>query len=158
RARLGAKFVRKKGVVVVGFRERAAPYVAQLRGCEVLAAPAAALIAPLAELLGTLSIREQLPQIEVAVADNATALVLRVLAEPSAADRAALAAFAAAHGVRFYLQPGGLDSVQELGGAGEPLRYALPGAGLELEFAPTDFIQVNGAVNEALVGRALELL
>ncbi|HEY1492025.1 MAG TPA: hypothetical protein VGF35_05320, partial [Steroidobacteraceae bacterium] len=79
RARLGAKFVRKKACVVVGFRERAAPYVAQLKGCDVLAAPAAALISPLAELIGTLSIREQLPQIEVAVADNATALVLRVL-------------------------------------------------------------------------------
>ena len=75
RARLGAKFVRKKGTVVVGFRERAAPYVAQLAYCEVLAPPAGALIAPLAALLTRLTIREQVPQIEVAVADNATALV-----------------------------------------------------------------------------------
>ena len=37
RARLGAKFVRKKGRVLVGFRERAAPYVAELKRCEVLA-------------------------------------------------------------------------------------------------------------------------
>ena len=158
RARLGAKYVRKKGTVVVGFRERAAPYVAQLARCEVLAPPAGALIAPLAELLDGLSIREQLPQIEVAVADNATALVLRVLAAPSAEDRTRLAAFAAAHGVRFYLQSAGLDSVRELDEAGEPLRYALPGSDLALEFAPTDFIQVNAAINGALVARALELL
>ncbi|HXW74322.1 MAG TPA: 23S rRNA (uracil(1939)-C(5))-methyltransferase RlmD [Steroidobacteraceae bacterium] len=158
RARLGARFVRKKGCVVVGFRERAAPYVAQLVHCEVLAPPAGALIAPLAAMLTELSIREQLPQIEVAVADNATALTLRVLAPPTPADVARLAAFAAAHGVRLYLQPGGLDTVCELGVAGEPLRYALPLFRLELEFAPTDFIQVNRAVNETLVTRALELL
>ena len=158
RARLGAKFVRKKDRVVVGFRERAAPYVAQLTRCDVLAAPAGELIAPLAAVLTTLSIREQLPQIEVAVADNATALVLRVLAAPSEEDRARLAAFAALHGVRLYLQPGGLDSVRELGAAAEPLRYGLPRYQLELQFAPTDFIQVNGALNETLVARAVELL
>jgi 23S rRNA (uracil1939-C5)-methyltransferase len=158
RARLGAKFVRRKETVVVGFRERAAPYVAQLRSCEVLAPQAAALIAPLATLLTGLTIREQLPQIEVAVADNATALVLRVLAAPSAADEAQLAAFARDRGVRLYLQPGGLDSVRELTAGGEPLHYRLPRFEIELQFEPTDFIQVNGAVNESLVQRAAELL
>ena len=158
RARLGAKYVRKKGCVVVGFRERAAPYVAQLRSCEVLTPPAGELIAPLAAVLGELSIREQLPQIEVAVADNATALVLRVLRAPSTEDVARLEAFASTHGVRLYLQPGGAGSVRALGTQQEPLRYALPRLGLELEFAPTDFIQVNGAVNQALVERAVQLL
>jgi 23S rRNA (uracil1939-C5)-methyltransferase len=158
RARLGAKFVRRKDSVVVGFRERAAAYVAQLRSCDVLAPPAAELIAPLAAMLTELSIREQLPQIEVAVADNATALVLRVLTVPTAEDAARLAAFAAAHDVRLYLQPAGLDSVRELGPAGEPLHYRLPHFDLEMQFAPTDFIQVNGAVNVALVQRAVELL
>ena len=158
RARLGVKFVHKKGRVLVGFRERAAPYVAELERCEVLSAPMDGLIAPLAAMLGELSIREQLPQIEVAVADNATALVLRVLSAPSAEDLARLQAFAAAHALRLYLQPRGLDSVYELGGAGEPLCYRLAQFGLELQFAPTDFIQVNGAVNATLVTRALELL
>jgi len=158
RARLGAKFVRRKDTVVVGFRERAAPYVAQLRSCAVLAPPAGELIEPLASMLTELSIREHLPQIEVAVGDNATALVLRVLKTPSPQDAARLAAFAAAHGVRLYLQPGGLDSVRELTTSGEPLHYRLPRFDLQLEFAPTDFIQVNGAVNEALVERAVELL
>lgn len=158
RARLGAKFVRKKNCVVVGFRERAAPYVAQLKACLVLAAPAGELITPLAQVLDELTIREQLPQIEVAVADNATALVLRVLTPPAPADLARLKAFAAAHAVRLFLQPGGLESVSALEPVGEPLYYRLPRFDLTLEFAPTDFIQVNGAVNEALVSRALELL
>jgi 23S rRNA (uracil1939-C5)-methyltransferase len=158
RARLGAKFVRKKDRVVVGFRERAAPYVAQLAACEVLAPAAGQLIAPLAALLTGLGIREQLPQIEVAVADNATALVLRVLEAPSQEDLARLGAFAAAHGVRLFLQPGGPQSLQSLGAPGDALRYRLPQFDLELEFAPTDFIQINAAVNAALVARALELL
>ena len=158
RARLGVKFVRKKDTVVVGFRERAAPYVAQLRSCDVLAPPAGELITPLAAMLTELSIREHLPQIEVAVAANATALVLRVLRAPAPADEALLAAFAAVHGVRLYLQPGGLDSVRELGTARAPLHYRLPRFDLELQFAPTDFIQVNDAVNQSLVQRAAELL
>jgi 23S rRNA (uracil1939-C5)-methyltransferase len=159
RARLGAKFVRKKGRVVVGFRERAAPYVAELRSCAVLAAPVDELIAPLASLLGELSIREQLPQIEVAVAEDAAALVLRVLCRPTETDVARLEAFAAAHGVRLYLQPGGPGALEPLGPAAQqPLHYGLPRFGVELEFAPTDFIQVNAAVNAALVERAVQLL
>jgi 23S rRNA (uracil1939-C5)-methyltransferase len=158
RARLGVRFVRKKGRVLVGFRERAAPYVAELAACEVLAAPAGALITPLALMLDELSIREQLPQIEVAVGDNATALVLRVLEPPSSEDRARLAAFAATHGVRLYLQSGAPEALEPLCDEGEALRYGLSQFGLEMEFAPTDFIQVNAAVNEALVERAVSLL
>jgi len=164
RARLGAKFVSKKGRVVVGFRERLAPYVADVSHCDVLVPAVAELIQPLAELLGGLDIRQQVPQIEVAAADEVTALVLRVLKEPSAEDRRKLREFAARHAVRLYLQSGGLDSVRELtledGSAapGRPLSYALADFGLELEFAPTDFVQVNAAVNQALVRRAVELL
>jgi len=158
RARLGARYVHKKGREVVGFRERAAPYVAELARCEVLADPVGGLIAALAQLVGELSIREQLPQIEVAIADNATALVLRVLAPPSTADLARLERFANVHRVRLYLQSGGLDSLRALGAEPPPLIYALERFNLELEFAPTDFIQVNSEVNAALVARALELL
>jgi 23S rRNA (uracil1939-C5)-methyltransferase len=161
RARLGAKYVPKKGKVVVGFRERLAPYVADVTHCDVLAEPVGTLMQALAELLGALEIRQHVPQIEVAVADNATALVLRVLRTPTEQDCAKLRDFAARHAVRLHLQPGGLDSVAELtldGPAGGPLSYGLPDFGLELEFTPTDFIQVNAPVNRALVARAVELL
>ena len=158
RARLGAKYVPKKGRVVVGFRERLAPYVADLTHCDVLAAPVGALVEPLAQLLGALDIRQSVPQIEVSVADNATALVLRVLRTPTEEDQGRLRDFAARHAVRLYLQSGGLDSVAELTADATPLNYALPAFDLTLEFAPTDFIQVNAVVNQALVSRALELL
>jgi 23S rRNA (uracil1939-C5)-methyltransferase len=161
RARLGAKFVTKKDRVVVGFRERLAPYVAEVQRCEVLSPPVAEMIEPLAAMLNGLSIRHRLPQIEVAVADNAVALVLRVLDSPSADDLVRLREFAVAHAVRFYLQPGGLDSVRALDddvGQLEPLRYGLPRFELQLEFTPTDFVQINGQINEALVSRAVDLL
>ena len=158
RARLGAKFVTKKGKVVVGFRERLAPFIADVQHCDVLTPPVGALVTPLADLIMSLQIRERVPQIEVAVADNGVALVFRVLETPSAADLERLREFRAAHAVRVYLQPGGLDSVHELDTPGEPLRYGLPQFKVELEFLPTDFIQINGAVNEALVSKAVELL
>ena len=160
RARLGAKFVPKKDRVVVGFRERSAPYVADLQRCEVLSPPVGEWITPLAELIATLDIRQRLPQIEVAVADNATALVLRVLSPPSAGDRERLRAFAAARGARLYLQPGGLESIEPLEASAplEPLYYSLPELDLRLQFMPSDFVQINGPVNRALVARAVELL
>jgi 23S rRNA (uracil1939-C5)-methyltransferase len=160
RARLSAKFVAKKARVLVGFRERFKPYVSAIATCEVLEPQAAALIGPLSDALTALSIRDCVPQIEVSVADNAVAFVLRVLAQPSEADLEVLRSFEASHQVRLYLQDGGLDSVRRLISVPleEPLRYALPAFGLELEFAPTDFIQVNRQVNEALVTRAIDLL
>jgi 23S rRNA (uracil1939-C5)-methyltransferase len=162
RARLGSKFVTKKDRVVVGFRERLAPYVAELKRCEVLAQPLDGLIEPLAAMLNELSVRQRLPQIEVAVADNVIALVLRVLEPPSADDLERLRAFAAMHSVRFYLQEGGLHSVRPLEDrstvALEPLHYALPRFDLKLEFTPTDFVQINAQVNEELVSRAVDML
>jgi 23S rRNA (uracil1939-C5)-methyltransferase len=160
RARLSARFVAKKGRVLVGFRERFKPYVSAISTCEILAPAAAALIEPLSALLTGLAVREQVPQIEVAVADNAMALVLRVMAEPGDSDLEALRQFEARYGVRLYLQSGGPDGVRRLGDAPreEPLRYALPAFDLQLEFAPTDFIQINREVNAALVSRAVELL
>lgn len=158
RARLGAKYVTKKGRVVVGFRERDAPYVAALESCVVLARPVDHLIAPLATLLTELSIRAHVPQIEVAVGDAATVLVLRVLREPSSADRERLAAFEVASGVWIWLQPGAPSSIVPLSGEQAGLAYRLEAFDLSLDFAPTDFVQINRDVNERLVERVVALL
>jgi 23S rRNA (uracil1939-C5)-methyltransferase len=158
RARLGCRYVDAKGRVLVGFRERSSPLLADLRGCEVLAAGAGALIEPLAAVLGTLSIRRRIPQVEVAIGDRARALVLRVLDEPAAADLEALAAFQRAYGVELYLQRGGLDTVAPILPEATPLEYGLPGLPAGIRFLPTDFIQVNGEMNRHMVALALELL
>lgn len=158
RARLGARYVHKRERSLVGFRERQGSFIAAIDGCEVLAEPANRLIAPLSALLTSLSIRERLPQIELAVAENATALVLRVLEPPSDADRRALQAFEAEHGVRLLLQPKGLDSIVPLTPPAPTLEYTLPDFDVRLQFLPTDFVQVNAAINRLLVARVVDLL
>jgi 23S rRNA (uracil1939-C5)-methyltransferase len=158
RARLGVKHVARKGRVLVGFRERSAPFVADLHECRVLAPPADRLIDPLAALVGELSIAARVPQVEVAVAGSDCALVLRVLDPPTAADLDRLRSFERAEGVRVYLQPGGPATVAPLTPNLEPLRYELGHFGLAIEFEPIDFIQVNATLNEAMVARALEIL
>jgi 23S rRNA (uracil1939-C5)-methyltransferase len=158
RARLGARYVHARERSLVGFRERFSTRVAELERCEVLAAPVDALLAPLGALLTGLSIRERVPQVEVAIAETATVLVLRVLAAPSAADEQLLLDFEHAHGVRIYLQSAGLASVRALRAPAAELEYTLPEFELRLQFEPSDFIQVNAALNRALVGRVVELL
>ncbi len=158
RARLGVRYVARKGRALVGFRERSSHLIADLRRCEVLSPPLDALIDPLAQLVSGLSIRDRLPQIECAVADNAVALVLRVLTPPSASDLQRLQAFEAEHGLRLFLQSAGLDSVRALQEPAPALCYSLSEPPLTLEFLPTDFIQVNAAANRALVAAAAQLL
>jgi 23S rRNA (uracil1939-C5)-methyltransferase len=158
RARLGIKLVPRKGRVLVGFRERSAPYVADLHECRVLAPPADALLDPLAELVAGLSIVSRVPQAEVAIADDACAVVLRVLEPPGEGDLAALRAFETERGVRIYLQPGGVETVEPLTPGGAPLEYVLPPFDVRIRFEPTDFIQVNGALNVRMVSRATDLL
>jgi 23S rRNA (uracil1939-C5)-methyltransferase len=158
RARLSVRRVAAKGRTLVGFRERAGAYVTDMRACEVLAEPAAALIGPLADLVDTLSIRERVPQVEVAVAGGETFLVMRVLDPPTDDDRERLRRFAAEHRVRWYLQPDGPDSARPLADDTVLPRYRLEDFDVEIEFAPTEFVQVNGELNARLVGRALELL
>jgi 23S rRNA (uracil1939-C5)-methyltransferase len=158
RARLGVKYVPKKGRVLVGFRERESPYVTDVRHCHVLVPQVGALVGALAALLDGLTIRDRIPQIEVAVADAATVLVLRVLAPPTESDAAQLREFGRTHGLEFWLQPGGLDSAAPLDPPGARLSYRLPEFDVELEFGPLDFVQVNGVLNERMVSRALDLL
>ena len=159
RARLTVRVVPKKGGVLVGFHERKSSYVADMRECHVLPPAVAALLLPLRALIGAMSVPDRMPQIEVAVGDAVIALVLRHLEPLTEGDLGLLHAFARTHGVQWWLQPKGPDTVHPLvpEHAGE-LAYALPEFGLRMPFKPTDFTQVNHAINRTLVSRALNLL
>ena len=160
RARLGVKDVQAKGRVLVGFREKHAPYITDMHRCEVLAKPVGDMIDPLSEMIGQLAIRARLPQIEIAVADNAVALVFRVLDAPSAEDEAVLRAFGESNNVRIYLQPGGLDSISLLFPQEpvEALHYFLPEFDVRIDFDPLGFVQINSEINQTMVSRAVEML
>ena len=159
RARLSVRYVAKKGGVLVGFHEKRSSYVADMRSCAVLPRRISDLIEPLRALMDRLSIRERLPQIEVACGEAVDVLVLRVLEPPSAADEALLREFADRQGVQLWLQPKGPDSARPFHPLQAPaLDYSLPEFAINMPFRPTEFTQVNLPLNRILVRRALQLL
>ena len=159
RARMSVRWVPGKGGSLVGFRERKSSFVTDMTSCEVLPPRISDLILPLRALVGSLEIQGRLPQIEVAVGEGLIVLVLRVLVSPEAGDRERLKHFAERYGVQLWLQPAGPDSARPFWPVDGPgLSYALPEYGLRIAFGPTDFTQVNPAVNRVLVRRALSLL
>lgn len=158
RARLSVRHVHKKGVVLIGFHERKSRYVADMGVCLVLPPHVSDMLAPLRELIFGMDARETCPQIELAGGDSVTALVLRHLEPLSEDDLARLRAFGQQHGVQWWLQAKGPDTVRRLDEGGEELSYALPEFGVVMPFKPTDFTQVNPEINRVLVSRALRLL
>jgi 23S rRNA (uracil1939-C5)-methyltransferase len=157
RARLGVKYVHKKGRVLAGFREREKPYIAELRRCETLVERFATLPEDLAALVEGLSIRDKVPQVEVAAGDGAAALVFRVMEPPTAEDLERLEGFGRNQRAAIYLQTGGLDTIRPLGNASS-LSYTVDDGRLTLEFGPVDFVQVNRDINIAMIGAAMKLL
>jgi len=159
RARLSVRLVPKKGGVLVGFHERKSSFIADMRSCDVLPKSISDLLLPLRELIAGLSNPTRLPQIELAVGEAVTALVLRILDPLSAADEDALRGFAAQHRIQFWLQRAGPDTAEPFFPTDSPpLYYSLPEFGIQIRFRPTDFTQVNHAVNRILVRQAMALL
>lgn len=158
RARLSVRHVIKKGTVLVGFHERKSRYVADMSECPVLPPHVNAMLLPLRALVASMEARDTCPQIELACGDEVTALVLRHLEPLSDADLARLRTFAAEHGVQWWLQAKGPDTVRLLDPQGPRLSYSLPEFGIVMPFKPTDFTQVNPHINRVLVSRALRLL
>jgi 23S rRNA (uracil1939-C5)-methyltransferase len=159
RARLSVRHVIKKGKTLVGFHEKRSSFVADMQHCEILTPKIAALISPLSELIGGLSIRDRVPQIEVAVGEHVDVLVLRVMDAPSSEDEAALRAFADRHGIQLWLQTKGYDTIAPFHPMNAPaLDYSLPEFGITMPFAPSEFTQVNSALNRVMISRAMRLL
>ncbi|CAM3998131.1 23S rRNA (uracil(1939)-C(5))-methyltransferase RlmD [Bordetella muralis] len=159
RARLSVRVVPKKGGVLVGFHERKSSYVADMRECHVLPKHVSDMLMPLRAMIASMSQPTRMPQIEVALGEGVTALVLRHLEPLTDGDIAILRAFAAKHDVQWWLQPKGPDTVHTLEREhADALAYTMPQFGLRMPYRPTDFTQVNHAINRAMVSRALMLL
>ncbi|SUG46050.1 23S rRNA (uracil-5-)-methyltransferase RumA [Salmonella enterica subsp. arizonae] len=94
-----------------------------------------------------------LGHVELVQAGNGTLMILRHTAPLSAADKEKLERFSHSEGLSLFLAPFSeiLESV-----TGETPWY--DSHGLRLAFSPRDFIQVNEAVNQQMVARALEWL
>lgn len=159
RARMSVHYVAKKGGVLVGFREKKSSYVADMHACEVLAGGVGKMIAPLRELMTSLDTRERIPQIELAVGQQVTAMVLRLLEPLTPGDEIKLKAFADRHRIQWWVQVKGPETAVPWYPLDAPeLTYVLPEFGLDILFRPTEFTQVNHAVNRLMVHRAVTLL
>ena len=100
-------------------------------------------------MVNGLSIRERLPQIEVAMGDGPCVLVFRVLDSPSDQDLERLRSFGETVGFCIFLQDGGVETVRPLPGHEVDLSYSLPHYEIGLHFEPSDFTQVNLELNRA---------
>ena len=176
RARLTVRYVAKKAGVLVGFHERKSSFVADMTECHVLPRKISDLLPSLRVLVASLTIRDRLPQIELAVGERRDAeqtepdrqvsggitlhyvLVLRILSPLTPDDEALLREFADRHDIAFWTQTGGPATVLPFHPVDSSLTYLLPEFGVVVPFAPTDFTQVNSAINRVLVRRALTLL
>lgn len=161
KARLGVKFVNKKNRLLIGFRERNSPYLADIHRCHVLHLDIGFKLDVLAEVIASLQGYQQIPQIEIAVGDAASALIFRHLQDLCVDDLEKLRHFAALHHYHLYLQPGGPETIHRLYPDGREecyLSYQLPAHSIELLFHPRDFIQVNAEINQKMVDLAIDLL
>jgi len=165
KARLAVRFVKNKGGVLVGFREKYSSFITDMDNCSVLVSEVAELIKPLRDLISQLLVRNQIAQVEVAVGEtvsggNKIALVIRHLQALPEQDESALTSFAAMHAIEMYLQPGDLTSVHKIWPQdSEPrLQYFLPDFDLVMHFHPMDFTQINAGINRQMIPLALRLL
>jgi 23S rRNA (uracil1939-C5)-methyltransferase len=158
RARLSARYVAKKGTVLVGFHEKKSVFVADIRSCQILPKHVSDMLMPLRALIHSLSIFDKVPQLELAVGEDNTVLVMRNMAPLAQGDEEMLKAFADQYRVQWWLQPKGPDTAYPFYPAGKELYYTLPEFGIKMPFKPTDFTQVNHHINRVLVHKALRLL
>jgi 23S rRNA (uracil1939-C5)-methyltransferase len=168
RARLSARYVNKKASALIGFREKNSHFVADMKECLVLPQYISDLIPPLRNLLEKLSIRENIPQIEIALGTNVSVLLFRIMEKLSQEDIRHIKQFTDEHNqqpnlahppLHIWLQPDGLDSCHPFYPEDAPkLSYALPEFNLVMPFYPTEFTQINPVVNQQMVRQAINLL
>ncbi|PVV19221.1 MAG: 23S rRNA (uracil(1939)-C(5))-methyltransferase [gamma proteobacterium symbiont of Ctena orbiculata] len=158
KARLGVRYVPKKGGTLVGFRERGSSFVADIDECHILHPRVGELLPQLSALIDQLSIRDQIPQIEMAMGDEECILIFRMLSAPSDDDLMKLAIFGPQYRIAVYLQEGGPETIRPLDFEPTTLSYDLPDFDLQLDFLPNDFTQVNTDINRQMIKRAIALL
>ena len=158
KARLGVRYVHKKERVLVGFREKHSAFLADMHSCRILNPLIGERLDDLSSMIRQLSCYKQIAQIEVAIGDEAVALIFRNLVELTDEDKQVLAEFGQRHEFQIYLQPKGPDTVTLLWPETASLSYRIPQYDVSLAFRPNDFTQVNTAINQAMVTQALDLL
>ena len=183
KARMGVRYVEKKGTALVGFRERASNFLANLNECHILDPRVGFEIENLKALISSLDARDHIPQLELAMGETlddvidskkSIAVIVRHMVDLGEHDIAKLQAFFAERNWQLLLQPKGSDTVHRIDPLYENtdharpssltvpptggLFYRLPEFDVTFEFSPLDFTQVNLSVNRKMTKLAIDLL
>lgn len=159
KARMGVKYVAKKGRVLVGFRERRNQFLAEIESCKVMHPIVGEKLMDLSEMIGQLSVKDKIPQIEVAIGDADCVLAFRVLEPASAEDKEIMRAFGHQHNISMCLQSKGPDTIKPIEGEPEIMpTYSLPDQGITFRFKPAMFTQVNYEINRQMVTRVMQTM
>lgn len=153
RARLGLYFHPRTHTLQMGFRKAGSGDLVDVKQCPVLVPRLEALLLPLRECLSSLQGIRHLGHAELVLADSGPLLVLRHLAPFCASDKEKLERFSHSEDLALYLAAQS-DMLEQVNG-NVPWYHS---DGLRLTFSPRDFIQVNDAVNQQMVVKALEWL
>lgn len=160
KARLGVRFIEKQNKALVGFRQKFRQKIADIGLCHVLHPNVGTRLPLLSDLVTSLDIREYIPQIEVAIGDDETALIFRHLRPLSTKDSEKLTAFGKHYQIHIYLQPTPPLPISLLWPENYPqrLKYRLPDFNLEILFHPMDFTQIHLEINRLMLKQAITLL
>ncbi len=154
RARIAVRWDMRGKRLEVGFRAAASQDIVAIGECPVLVEPLQPILRALPALLGGLQAPRAIGHVEL-FQGTASAVLVRHTDALSEVDQARLQAFCTVHRAQLWLQgegePQPVDAAQQLG-------YRLDTWNLQLAYRPGDFVQVNAAVNEAMVAQALHWL
>lgn len=154
RARLGLRYQPEKGLVM-GFRQERSNDLVMIKKCPVLKPQLNDLLSPLWTCLKQLTSVRDLGHVEMVLADNGPLVILRHLSPLSESDKQSLRDFSQTHQVTMCLAGDNSEIARLTSIEKEPF-YQIEG--LNLRFAPTDFIQVNDEINPKMVAQAIEWL
>jgi len=159
KARFRVKFVKKKNKVLIGFNEKKSHFLTDMKMCAVVPTKISILLEPLQLLFNTLSIKDKIPQIEYASNQKRHIMVVRILEELSDGDKKSLELFQEAHGIEFWTQTKGYETIKPLVKTMDAeIIYSNIEFGLNFFFQPTSFTQINPFVNLVLIRMAMALL
>lgn len=153
RARLAVRCT-EAGQLQVGFRASASQSIVDLDACPVLVQALQTVLAALPACLRSLQKPQAIGHVEL-FEGSALAMLVRHVRPLPEADQQALRAFCASQQVQLWWQG---DTGPQPDQPGTVLDYRLEAEGLSLECRPGDFVQVNAAMNEAMLVQAMDWL
>jgi 23S rRNA (uracil1939-C5)-methyltransferase len=155
RARIAVRWDAKRKYLEVGLRASASADIVSIDDCPVLVQPLQPILRGLPVLLRQLQRPQAVGHVEL-FHGTVSALLLRHTAPLGEQDLTLLRHFCREHAAQLWLQ--GSGEAQPDSAPSEPLGFQLQGWGLTLHYRPGDFVQVNAAVNEAMIAQALDWL